>query len=170
MLNIPIALGVLDGYWSGSAFANVVMRRDIDVLYHYWEPDVTFQALTPVLIVPLEEGIQEPRIIVSSSLEWLAPDARVLLNGMKFDLGNIYEMMSYNEDTLQNPLIANTTFEVSDVASPNQWLAGDAYEGACTWIQNNMDTWKSWIPSKTSCMPGQGLFLNAAWHQRAVVP
>lgn len=43
----------------------------------------------------------------------------------------------------------------------SQWFLGDAFDGACQWIQNNSQKWLPWIPSKTSCMPGQGLFSHS---------
>eukprot|EP00438_Fugacium_kawagutii_P014796 Skav228785 [mRNA] locus=scaffold589:659540:661329:- [translate_table: standard] len=168
-LNMPIALGALVGHTFGSPFYETVITYD--VLYFYWEPDVTFRSLNPLLIAPLDAGVQEPHVVVSSSLEWLAPDARVLLDNMQFNLASIYEMMSYDvlfdavalANSYANQLLNGT--DILALATPNQWFAGgDVFEGACTWLQSNVAKWKSWIPSKTSCMPGQGLFLNAAWH------
>lgn len=166
---MPIALGVLVGHTFGSPFYEAV--NTYRVLYFYWEPDVTFLSLNPVLIAPLDAGVQEPHVVVSGSLEWLAPDVRALLDNMQFNLESIYEMMSYRTVSAAaaaavsyaNQLLNGT--DILDLATPNQWFAGgDVFEGACMWIESNVATWKSWIPSKTSCMPGQGLFLNAAWH------
>eukprot|EP00435_Cladocopium_sp_Y103_P073637 s233_g44.t1 len=160
-LNWPIALGLADGYWIGSNFQELVSMYD--VLYFYWEPAVTFYDENPVMVLPMGNGNSvEPRTVVSTDLQRLAPDVRLLLSNIRFSLEDIHEMMSYGSQPIGpeiNPSegdLENTT--VALVAGPSQWISGDIFEGACRWVQSNSATWIEWIPVRTSCLPGQGLY------------
>lgn len=83
MLNMPIALGVADGFSTDSDFYNIVGAYD--VLHYFWEPDVTFKRLDPVMIVQVDVAV-EPRVLASTELARLAPDACELLSNIEFSL------------------------------------------------------------------------------------
>ncbi len=166
MLNMPVALAVADGYYIGSDFHKIVSTYD--VLYFYWEPDVTFREFDPVRVaLPLAFGTDsvpqhqfiEPRTVISTELNWLAPDAREVMGNMQFSEEDIHTMMSYAEyDDKEISQNGTGDVPVFQAQAPNQWLAGDALAGACRWIQSNAETWQRWIPPKLNCFPGQGLY------------
>ena len=159
ILNMPVALAVADGYYVGSDFYQVVSTYD--VLYFYWEPDVTFREFNPVRVaLPIAFGADnvpqhqfiEPRTVISTELNWLAPDARALMGNMQFSEEDIHTMMSYtdNQEMAQNSTEADVPH--FQAQAPNQWLAGDALAGACRWIQSNAETWLRWMHKATKSL------------------
>jgi hypothetical protein len=58
-------------------------------------------------------------------------------------------------------LIRNVRLHVHDVNSMmrDRQLTGDSHlDAACRWLRSNPPSWETWLPDKTNCFPGFGLY------------
>ncbi|CAK9038848.1 Uncharacterized protein SCF082_LOCUS22793 [Durusdinium trenchii] len=149
-LNIPIAVGAADGYWFDSNFYHLVMKHE--VLYFFFEPYITFELLEPTLVdLPAPDATgsfsvdTEPRIVVSSSV-------RERRDGGPGSSGSC--------ETKAGSDLVKLAPEVREMLLRMKWSMEDPpwRQGACQWVLSNMDTWLPWIPTRSACFMGQGLF------------
>lgn len=152
--HMPLAVGV--ALYDGNGDYTRMILEYRDVLFVFWEPSVELRAVSPVFVrFPAHDSAQwsqgimattregeYPRQMVSYELANLAPDARVLMQRMKISLADMNQMIiwSYENNTV------------------SQCFSCAAWFGGCTWLQQNMDTWRSWIPKSDACFAGQGMY------------
>ncbi|CAE7564923.1 unnamed protein product [Symbiodinium sp. CCMP2592] len=138
---MPISLGVAKSW--------AEMALQVNSLFYWWTPDTTFLAYDPVHVKfpPYDpnaylRGDKRSTAdatfiskIVSQDLSAVAPKVKDFVGSMRFGLSDVMGMM---QDKL---------------------ATGDSHlDVACRWIHANVHAWELWLPDKTKCAPGFGLF------------
>ena len=123
--------------------------KQVKSTFYWWIPDGTFVDLDPVDITfpPYDFNaylIGDKRTsaattaitkLVSQDLSSLAPNVVELVRNMRWNKKDVMDMM-------------------------REWRkTGDSLRDvACRWLQANPNSWSSWLPDKTKCFPGFGLY------------
>ncbi|CAE7627877.1 unnamed protein product [Symbiodinium sp. CCMP2456] len=139
--DMPIAIGVARNW------AEMPLR--VKSTFYWWVPDATFLDLDPVGITfpPYDfnaymRGDKRTAAassaitkLVSQDLSTLAPNVEEFIRGLRFNMNDVMNMMRDKKAT------------------------GDSHtDVACRWLQSNPESWASWLPDKTKCFPGFGLY------------
>ena len=145
---IPLAVGGGSGCGPGGSFEKMALAYDL--LFYYWLPDATFNSLHPVKILfPPTNALEWAKLIATSTrastdqeilshvdLSKWAPEVETLLRNLQFSLEDVNYLL--------------------DQVASDDWP--DALKAACTWLRSNTESWQGWIPVKSNCFPGQGLY------------
>eukprot|EP00439_Symbiodinium_sp_Y106_P051899 s2250_g6.t3 len=139
--HMPIAIGVARNW--------AEMPLHVQSTFYWWVPDATFLDLDPVGITfpPYDfnaymRGDKRTAAassaitkLVSQDLSTLAPNVEEFIRGLRFNMNDVMDMMRDKKAT------------------------GDSHiDVACRWLQSNPQSWASWLPDKTKCFPGFGLY------------
>lgn len=150
---MPLALGAAPQNGS-SVFRRIIL--EYDVLWMFWEPSVELQDISPIFIrfpsynftqwsfymMASARRPEYPEHVVSLELAELAPEVRVMLQRTRFSVEDINAMIQWSDMYLD--------------LDPCWDCAARA--GACNWLLQNEDKWKPWIPKKSQCFSGQGMY------------
>eukprot|EP00434_Breviolum_minutum_P025478 symbB.v1.2.022512.t1/scaffold2002.1/size92861/6 len=143
--NMPMAVAV-GNTWSNYAS----LPLDYDSVFYTWQPDTTFLRRAPLRVVfPEFDPLAWQRADrssagsatsidthVSQDLRALAPDVEELLSTYQLTLQEVNHMMLDHMDT------ENSTY----------------WDSACRWVKSNRERWRDWLPDKTRCFQGFGIF------------
>ena len=143
--NMPMAVAV-GNTWNNYAS----LPLDYDSVFYSWQPDTTFLRKAPLRLVfpdfdPLgwsrgmRTSVAESVSIdthVSQDLRALAPDVEELLSTYQLTLQEVNHMMLDQMDT------ENSTY----------------WDAACRWVKSNRERWRDWLPDKSQCFQGFGIF------------
>ena len=152
VFSIPMALAGGSGCGPGGSFEKLPLTYDM--LFYSWGPDITFQSLQPVKIIfPVSNQMEHEQNIFTSAraeidqeilahldLQQWAPEVLGLLKNLNWQADDVSDMLGHHASSME---------------------PSDIWQAACTWLQTNEATWKSWIPSRNSCYAGQGMYSEA---------
>ena len=145
---MPLAIGAGTGCGPGGSFERLPHTHN--TLFYYWAPDAMFNSLQPIPItfpatnrkswrqydMSTTMALVQAETVVSTDMSKWAPEVTTFLKKMWFGSEEM------------NELLANS--------SGKDWSG--LRDVACEWIKQHEDVWRSWVPVKTSCLPGQGMF------------
>ena len=139
--NMPLAVAVAREYG--------VLPTKVTSTFYWWTPDPTFLDLDPVKIVFPEYDFNSYKVgdkrtalkdafitkLVSQDLSTLAPRVEDLIRSVRFHVDDVNLMMM---DMKQSGI--------------------SHLEVACRWLKSNTGSWETWLPDKTKCFAGYGLY------------
>eukprot|EP00927_Polykrikos_kofoidii_P071478 TRINITY_DN67739_c0_g1_i1.p1 TRINITY_DN67739_c0_g1~~TRINITY_DN67739_c0_g1_i1.p1 ORF type:complete len:1367 (+),score=108.22 TRINITY_DN67739_c0_g1_i1:380-4102(+) len=134
--HLPFAFAVAINYTS-----YIDLPHKHDVLFYWWETDVTMIDLSPTLISwppnKVLPSVSSTRLtkLASARTPAIAPSALQLAKDMVFEQEHIVDVLSM--------LKKDRNATESTVA--------------CAWLRNNRHVWKKWVPDPSHCPLGQGL-------------
>ncbi|CAE7636676.1 SCUBE3 [Symbiodinium sp. CCMP2456] len=147
--SMPIATGAGRGCDASDSFWRLPFQHD--VLLYYWSPDVMFNSL----------HLQPVAFPAFNSRQWLMGDMSTLRSVTEF------------ENFLHKDL-ATWAPEVESFLSAMSWQVGDvntllslvdsgnvpdtAHHAACSWLRDNEVAWQNWVPMKSRCLAGHGMY------------
>ncbi|CAE7039446.1 CRMB1 [Symbiodinium sp. KB8] len=154
---LTFAVGILDGIQPGDSFHDTIAARD-DILFWYWAPTLPpagFARRKHEIMFPPYNGKEwadgntataapgwPASVAYRTDLAQLAPEAFYMLS-----------RMSWTREDVEAVLILQAASNLTD-----KFTWAGLRDGACKWLHANERVWRRWIPVKSSCLPGQGMF------------
>jgi len=124
--------------WVNGAMTAVpqLAARSLNFLFYWWQPDSTFEALSPQMVIFREEMLTIKQSQPTEKVVW----DQILEVDRGDDILNFLSRATFSNDQMDQFVTRQMT--------------EDAWDIACQWLQDNEVTWSGWIPDATKCEKG----------------
>lgn len=142
--NMPLVIGVAKTDQDYAA-----LPFEVSSIFYWWVPDATFLALKPM-------EITFPGHDLTS---WRRGDQRSAAKQISVDKYVSHDLRHLAPRVVQ--LVENFQMDLSMVNSmlEEQLNTREAYSlVACRWLQSNTQTWQTWLPKASECLPRFGVY------------
>ena len=142
--------------WAISFASNTQFRTRLNetpVIWNHQTPAADYLNLKPVPVQfpSFSKEVYEQGLRINEEPAW--PYSKLVARDLERWLPDVREMLQKSWWTVDEA----EKFQLESVET-SEGFYPDAEEVACSWLRNTRDRWRHWIPSKSTCFAGQGLF------------